>query len=774
MTAKLFLKTSSSARERAIFSPGKDGEAGDVGSIVDAAGCSQAEKGPLEARSSFQTEPKTLLGGTPVNPSAGAEGPEFDPSRRLFLQMLGAGLVITVLPDVAPGQRRSGGSGPAATVGARLQINRQGVVTVLTGKVEEGQGARAELTQAAAQELRLPVEQVRMVMADTDLVPNDGITAGSRTTPVNVPSVRKAAATARELLKGLAARAWQVDPKTLTVRDGVITQRQGGQTLSYADLARSQDLAEVFKAQIPADVTLTEVAPGDVLGRSVPRPNGRDLVTGRHQYPRDKTAPNMLYGKILRPPSYGATLLAIDLTPARALPGVRVVREGQFVGCVAPSTFRATEALKAIAKTATWKEVPAPSSQALYAHLKRNARPGRRPREHQRGSLDTGFAEATKVLTESYRVAYVQHAPMEPRSATAQWTGDKLTVWTGTDNPHRVRADLARSLGISHEQVRLIVPDMGGGFGGKHSGEAALEAVRLARAVGQPVAVQWTRTEEFTWAYFRPAALIECKAGVNAEGGLCAWDFTNINAGGSALEPPYAIPHSRARTLGSDGPLRQGAYRGLAATANNFARESFIDELAAAAGRDPLAFRRSHLNNERVRVVLEKAVKEFNWEERSQRITPELGVGLACGTEKNSVVATCAEVAIDRRRGRIKVLHVAEAFECGPIINPANLESQVQGCIAMGLGGILREAMAFDKGAILNPSFGKYQVARFEDMPTIDVHLVANHKIPAAGGGETPLIAIAPAVANAVAAATGVRIRSMPMRPELHRLRVRS
>jgi len=612
------------------------------------------------------------------------------------------------------------------------------------------------------------------VMADTDLVPNDGITAGSRTTPSNVPSMRKAAATARELLKGLAARQWQVDPKTLTVRDGVITQRQGGQTLSYADLARSQDLAKVFKAQIPRDVTLTELAQWDVLGRSVPRPNRRDLVTGRHEYPRDKTVANMLYGKILRPPSYGATLTAIDLAPGRALAQVKVVRDGQFVGCVAPTTFRAAEALKAIAKTATWKEVPAPASEDLFTHLKENARPSRRSRPYEHGSLDAGFAEAAKVLNENYRVAYLQHAPMEPRAATAQWTGDNLTVWTGTDNPHRVRADLARAFDLANDRVRLIVPDMGGGFGGKHSGEAALEAARLARAVGQPVAVQWTRTEEFTWAYFRPAALIECKGGVTADGALCAWDFTNINAGGSALEPPYAIPNARARSMGSQAPLKQGAYRGLASTANNFARESFIDELAAAAGRDPLAFRRRHLNDERIRVVLEEAVKAFNWEERRKKITPELGVGLACGTEKNSVVAACAEVAIDRRRGRIKVLHVCEAFECGPIINPANLESQVQGCIAMGLGGILREAVTFEKGAISNPSFGRYRVARFEDMPTIDVRLVANHKIPAAGGGETPLIAIAPAVANAVAAATGVRIRSMPMGPELRRLRLRS
>ena len=687
-------------------------------------------------------------------------------SRRTFVQMLGAGLLITVTEGVSLGQRRSRG-GRSITVAARIHLNRDGTITVMTGKVEEGQGPRAQLTQAAAEELRVAVDQIRLVMSDTALVPDDGITAGSRTTPSTVPAVRRGAATARELLRRLAAEQWKVDSSALNVRNGTITNRTTRQTITYADLAKSKDVAGAFKQSIPSDVTLTPVNQWKALGNSVPRPNSRDIVTGAHHYPSDIVRPNMLYGKILRPPSYKATLTSIDLSKAKAMKDVVVFRDEQFIGCAAPSSFRAAKALEAIAKTASWKTVSHPSSKDLFSHLKKNARSGGRSRPRTRGSIDKGLAGASKVLSETYEVAYIQHTPMEPRAAIAEWKDGKLTVWTGVDGPQRVQGSLARTLGIPTEQVRVIVPDMGGGFGGKHTGEAAEEAARLAKAFGRPVAVHWTRAEEFTWAYFRPAAVIECKGGLNAKGSLIAWDFTNINAGGSAIDTPYNIANTRILSTGSDSPLRQGSYRCLAATANNFARESFMDELAAAAGTDPLAFRLAHLEDPRIRTVLEAAARHFDWPRRRKNVTAEIGVGLACGTEKNSVVAACVEVAIDRKKGEIKVNQVCEVFECGPIQNPANLLSQVQGCIIMGMGAALREEMQFENGKILNAGFAGYLVPRFKDVPKIDVHLINKTDMPSAGGGETPIIAIAPAIANAVFAATGIRIRSMPIRSAL-------
>lgn len=681
------------------------------------------------------------------------------------MQLLGAGILITVTESTALGQQRR--SGDSQIIAARLHINTDGTVTVMTGKVEEGQGARAQLTQAAAEELRVPVDQIRLVMADTALVPDDGMTAGSRTTSSTVPAVRRGTAAGRQLLRRLAAQTWKVDADSLEVDNGIITHKATKRTISYADLAKSGDNVEAFKEAVPSDITVTPVDKWEALGTSVARPNSRDIVTGKHRYPSDIVRPGMLYGKILRPPSYGATLEEIDLTTARAMKDVVVVHDDQFVGVAAPSLFLAEQALQAAAKTASWKETSHISNKELYSHLKKNARSGGRSRGQTVGAIDKGLGEASKVLRETYDVAFVQHSPMEPRAATAEWKDGKLTVWAGVDWPQRAQRDLAGNLGVSTGDVRVIVPDMGGGFGGKHTAEAAIEAARLAKAAKCPVAVRWTRQEELTWAYFRPAAVFECKGGLDAKGSLIAWEFTSINPGGSGLDTPYRSANIKTRSVSSDPPLRQGSYRCLGATANNFARESFMDELAMAAGIDPLAFRLEYLNNSRIQTVLEIAAEKFGWAKRKNKKNPDRGIGMACGTEKNSVVAACVEVSVDRKQGKIKVLEVCQAFECGPIQNPANLTSQVQGCIMMGMGPALREEIRFADGRILNAGFDEYLVPRFKDVPKFDIHLVNKPEGPSAGGGETPIIAIAPAIANAVFNATGIRIRSMPIEPAL-------
>jgi CO/xanthine dehydrogenase Mo-binding subunit len=687
-------------------------------------------------------------------------------SRRGFLQLLGAGLLITVTEGVSFAQRRGSGAGRSATVGARLHIGDDGRITVMTGKVEIGQGSRAQLTQAAAEELRVAVDRIQLVMGDTALVPDDGVTAGSRTTPSTVPAVRRGAATARELLTEMACERWKVERSAVKVREGTVAHPATGRTITYAELARAGDIAKTFEAAIPPDVEVTPVSGWEVLGTSVPRPNRRELVTGAHRFPSDIVRPNMLYGKILRPPSYGATLSGIDLSEAKAMEGVVVVRDGESVGCAAPTSFRAAQVVNAIAKTASWKTAPHPSSEELFSYLKEHAQRGggRRSRGGTNGPTEDATGKASKVLREVYEVSYIQHAPMEPRAAVAEWNDGTLTVWTGTQAPFGVHSQLARTFGIDSSRVRVIMPDMGGGFGGKHTGECAVEAARLAKAAGRPVSLRWSREEEFTWAYFRPAGVIEIEAELDAKGSIVSWDFTNINSGGAAIASPYEIPNKRTQFVRSDAPLRQGSYRCLAATANNFARESFMDELAAAAGADPLAFRLAHIGDSRLRAVLETAAKRFGFSERKEKREPDVGVGLACGTEKGSYVAACVEIAADRKAGRLDVRRVCEVFECGAIQNPDNLRSQVEGCIIMGLGGALTEEIQFENGKVLNASFGKYHVPRFADVPELDIHLLNRPDLPSVGGGETPVIAIAPAIANAVFLATGIRIRSMPIR----------
>jgi len=675
--------------------------------------------------------------------------------RRSFLQLLGTGLLVTV---AAPE-----GWAQGAPVRTRILLNEDGTVSAFSGKVEEGQGPRAELTQAAAEELRLPVERVLLVMADTDLVPDDGMTAGSRTTPANVPEMRRAAASARELLVAYAARQWNVEAAALEVQGGVITG-PSGRRLTYADLAKAREAVASLGEAIRPDVTLTPVGGWKTLGQPTLRGNARDMVTGAHRFPSDVVRPGMLYGRVLRPSAFGATLESVDLKPAQAMADVVAVRDGSFVGVAAKTSRGAGQALEAVASTASWKEAPPPvSNQNLFEHLRAHARRNE-ARTEQKGSTAAALAQAVHVLAESYQVAFIQHAPMEPRAAVAEWTGDRLTVWAGCDGPFRAQQHLCEELKIPRERVHVIVPDMGGGFGGKHTAEAAVEAARLARAAGKPVQVRWTREEEFTWAYCRPAALVECRGGLDAQGRLVAWEFTSINPGGAAVSTPYAVANLAVSSVETDSPLRQGSYRCLGATANNFARESFMDELAAAAGADPLEFRLAHLQNPRLAAVLERAAKEFGWAARRRQVSAERGVGLACGTEKNSVVAACAEVRVDRAKGLLQVTEICEAFEAGPVLNPAGLVSQVQGCIVMALGGALSEELEFKDGRMLNPRFSRYRVPRFRDVPKIDVHLLDNREIPSAGGGETPIIAAAPAITNAVFAATGVRLRSMPLR----------
>lgn len=596
-------------------------------------------------------------------------------------------------------------------------------------------------------------------MGDTRLTPDDGITAGSRTTPTTLPAVRQGAAAAREALVAMAARQWGVDPASIEAAEGRLKHAPSGRSITYAELARRPVLSRMFQRPPQGGLTLTPVKSWRVMGQELPRPNARALVTGGHRFPFDQTRPGLLYAKGLRPPSYRARLLSVDVAPAQAMEGVVTIREGDFVGVAAPTTHQARKALSAVEATARWEPLPHPSSRDLFDHLRATARGG-----VPANPFVDRYPDGSQRLERTYHIPYVQHAPLEPRAALAEWTEEGLTVWMGTQNPFGCHRELTRAFGMAPEKVRVIVPDFGGGFGGKHTAEAAIEAARLARAAGRPVIRQWTREEEFTWAYFRPAAVIDVAGALDAEGRLTHWHFVSINRGGAALATPYRVPHRHERAVScEDPPLRQGSYRALAATANNSARECFMDELAALAGRDPLAFRLAHLKEDRLRAVLTEAAIRFGWEPKVRRREPGLGVGLACGTEKGSFVAACVEVQADPALRQLKVRRVCEVFECGAVVNPDNLRAQVQGAIIMGLGPVLREAMRFAGGRMGNASFERYRVPRFSDLPELEIHLLNRTDLPSVGGGETPIIALAPVVANALYHAVGRRVHALPV-----------
>jgi isoquinoline 1-oxidoreductase len=346
----------------------------------------------------------------------------------------------------------------------------------------------------------------------------------------------------------------------------------------------------------------------------------------------------------------------------------------------------------------------------------------------------------------------------------AEWKDGKLSVWTGTQRPFGVRGELAEAFRLPENHVRVVMPDMGSGYGGKHTGEAALEAARLAQAARQPVKLVWTREEEFTWAYFRPAGVIEVSAGVSSDGAITAWEFHNYNSGAAAITTLYNIPNQRIQFHAVESPLRQGSYRSLAAAANHFARRSFMDELAHMAKMDPLDFRLKNLTDARLREALEAAAEKFGWGKPKPQ--PGHGFGIAGGFDKGGYVATCAEVAVDPATRQVRVVRVVTAFDCGAVVNPDGLRNQIEGANNMGIGGALFEAIQFENGRILNPHFAQYRVPRFSDAPVMEVVLIDRKDVPSAGAGETPIVGIAPAIGNAIFAATGKRQRALPMAPK--------
>lgn len=686
----------------------------------------------------------------------------FELERRDFFKFLGGGLVLLLALDGSANAQESG-RGAAFRPDARppelaawLHIGEDGAITVYTGKTEVGQNIRTSLAQAVAEELHSPVGAVQLVLADTDLTPYDMGTFGSRTTPLMAPQMKKVGAAAREALIDLAAEKWKVDRASIAVAGGKVKNNVSGQSIGFGELTRGQKLMKTVDAAL-----VTAPAQWTLEGTSAPKVNALEMVTGAHRYTSDIVRPGMQYGRILRPPAFQAKLDFIDANSASEMEGVLVVRDGDFVGAVAPDEVTLNKAIHAIKNG--WTSDPQPSSHELFDHLKKNAPPN-----------SPADFEADHKLEATYTVAYIAHVPLEPRAAVAEWNQDKLTVWTGTQRPFGVKAELAEAFKIPEDHVRVIVPDTGSAYGGKHTGEAAIEAARLAKAASKPVKLIWTREEEFTWAYFRPAGVIDIRSGVAKDGLITAWHFDNYNSGPSAIETPYHVPNHTAQFHPADSPLRQGSYRGLAATANHFARECHMDDLASVVGIDPLDFRLKNLKNDRLRAVLQAAAEKFGW--GKGKPAADHGFGLACGVEKGGYVATCAEISIvpseylgaevNPAPPKVKIDRVVTAFECGAIVNPEHLKNQIEGSMIMAIGGALFEAVDFANGRILNPHLAKYRVPRFSDLPILETVLVDRKDLPSAGAGETPIVGLAPAVGNAIFQATGARIRSLPMAPK--------
>ncbi|WP_339922959.1 molybdopterin cofactor-binding domain-containing protein [uncultured Cyclobacterium sp.] len=681
-----------------------------------------------------------------------------DISRRSFFKYMGAGVAayivwsdIFVASAVQTNPKHS--TFPdQELISSWIHIAPTGDITVFTGKVEIGQNIRTSLSQVVAEELFVAPEAINMVMGDTALTPYDRGTYGSLTTLQISPILRVAAANIREILVEEAQKTWGVKSSSLTLSDGMVIDPASNKMLAYGDLVKDKKLFKKVNRKVKT------IAPEEwkVAGHSIPKMNGKDFITGKHRYVSDMVLPGMVFGKVLRPPAYGAKLLSADTSEAEKIPGVIVCKEDNFIGVTAANPLTAAIALASI--ESSWDRSAPVQRSELFKHLVDTAAEKKIVSEAMGDAYDQGNVK----LDRNFEIAYIAHVPLETRAALASWKLGHLEVWAGTQRPFGLHEDLQKTFDLPEDSIRVYVPDTGSGYGGKQTSEVGLEAARLAKHVGKPVKVCWTREEEFKWAYFRPAGVIQVRASLS-NGEISSWEFHNFNSGSAGIDFPYIGGKRHLEFHRSSTPLRQGSYRALSSTANVFAMESIVNDLAIAAGEDPLQFRLRNLENPRLKAVIKAASETFGWERQGSQ--ENIGFGMACGTVKGGFVATFVEVEVEKGSRKLIVREVVTAFECGVIINPRHLESQVTGCVLQGLGGALFEEIDFRDGNLTNASLGSYRVPRFKDVPKMSVVLLNRTDLPSSGAGEAPIVGIAPALRNAIDDASGVKLYKLPMLP---------
>jgi isoquinoline 1-oxidoreductase len=691
-------------------------------------------------------------------------------TRRDFLKRLGGGIFIFVsLGDFAlaqeAGRQRGGRPGMSSDFNAFLRIGEDGRVTCFTGKIEMGQGPITSLPQMLAEELETPLDTVDIVMGDTERCPWDMGTFGSMTTRNFAPAMQAAAAEAKAVLLELAAEALGVPQAQLVARDGAIfDEKDKAKRVTYAQLAKGQKIERHVKTK-PA---LKPVSAHTVVGKSVLHRDARDKVTGKAQYSGDIREPGMLYAKLLRPPAHGAKLKSVDTAAAKSVAGVQVVQEGDFVAVLHELPDIAEAALGKIRAEFDVPETKV-DDKTIFDHLVKAAPEGRAVAEG--GDLTGCRKLASKTFEQTYYNSYVAHAAMETHTALANVAGDKATVWASTQNPFGAQREIADAIKLPPQNVRVITPFVGGGFGGKTRNTQAVEAARLSKATGKPVQVMWSRAEEFFYDTFRPAAVVKISSGIDGSGKMVFWDYDVLFAGERGAKQFYDVPNHRtmARPSGWQGPagaqpLATGAWRAPGNNTNTFARESHIDLMAAAAGMDPVEFRLKNLTDQRIVRVLKAAAERFGW--TPAKAPSKRGYGVACGTDAGSYVATIIEADVDTKKGTVQVKRVVCAQDMGLVVNPEGARIQVEGCSTMGLGYALTEEVRFKGGKVLDTNFDTYELPRFSWVPKIETVLIDAKDSPPQGGGEPAIIVMGAVVANAIYDRTGARLFQLPMTPE--------
>ncbi len=685
-----------------------------------------------------------------------------------------------------------------------LAINPDGTVTVFCGKIDSGTGVRTALAQIVAEELEVPFERVHMVMGDTGLTPDEGITAGSMTVMTSGSALRQAAAEARRMLLELASERLDAAPEELDVHDGVITVRiHPERSLRFEELMGGKR----FNRQVSGQAPLKSPQTYHTVGASTRRAELPAKFTGQPSFVQNVRIPGMLHARLVRPPGPGAKLVAMDESSIKGVPGVvQVVRKGNFVGVLAEREEQAIQAAKLL--KVEWQEgSPFPRMEDLYASLK--AQKTDDVILVNEGNLAGGLKQASRRLQRVYYQPYHAHASIGPSCAVADVRADEATIWAATPGPYPLRGALAQLLDLPAEKIRVIHVEGAGSYGQNGADDAAADGAVLSQAAGRPVRVQWSREDEFAWEPKAPAMIMELQAGLDEQGAVTGWEFQVWSPSHTARpryagqlltyqlineqeeQPPrwsfgaernaktnYDFPNQRVTVHWlSHSPLHASSFRSLGGAENTFANESFMDELAAAVQADPVEYRMRYLKEPRLQEVLKAAAEQAGWQSRPspqlrQASLAQAGVaegrGVAFARYENDVaiVATIVFVQVDLESGAVKVPRVVVAHDCGLIINPDGVRNQIEGNVIQSLSRALKEEVKFTEQRITSLDWDSYPILRFDEVPEVEIVLINRPDQPALGAGEPSQVTTAAALANAIFDATGARVRQIPFTPE--------
>jgi CO/xanthine dehydrogenase Mo-binding subunit len=724
-------------------------------------------------------------------------------SRRAVLKggALTVGFALAGVPTRvrAQGAASAGRVLDAKEVDAFLAVNGDGTVTLWTGKVDLGQGLRIALPQMAAEELGIGIDKIKYIEGDTALTPDQGRTAGSNGIQRGGVQIRQAAATARKALVELAARRLRVDPADLVAVAGEVRPKAGGAGVSFAELVGGSR----FDLKLDPKAPLKDPRTYTLVGKALPRPDVPHKVAGggAYMYVHDFSLPDMLHARVVRPPAVGAKLVSVEESSIGHLSGARVVRIRDFLAIVAEDEWTAVRAMRAL--KAQWTEGSGLPDQANLIATLRNDPNLTRQVLVNKGASATPRPDGAKTLSATYFWPMHSHGSIGPSCAVADIRADFATVWTASQGTHGNQKTFARFLGLPREKVRMIYLEGAGCYGMNGHEDAAAEAAIISRAVGRPVRVQWMREDEHGWDPKGPPQLLDISGSVGADGRILDWrtemwlpqrtnglpnipllaldaaglpQMPGINAGlvQQNGDPPYVA--DRVQVLVhwlKDTPLRLSPIRSPGKPANCFAVESFTDELAAAAGIDPVEFRLRKLSDPRGIAVIERAVALMNWQarpspqrDRSGAVMRGRGIAYIHYKHNEAYVAMGAQVAVERATGRIRVERVACAHDCGLIVNPDGVRAQVEGSILQTLSRVMMEEVTFDRARVTSLDWGSYPIMRFPDVPQLEIALIDRPDQKPVGAGEASCTTIGAAVANAVFDATGVRLRTIPFTPE--------